>query len=865
VLLFSSFLVLGGVGFVGTVSGYAYYSRDLPDPLTLFTNLQFDQPSLVFDRTGQVQLASFGDQHRRIITFDEVPPELVDATTSIEDKDFWTNPGFDLGGFVAATIDTLTGHPRGGSTITQQLVRDRLLPASAFTGSVYDRKIKEIIQSIRLTQALPPGDAGKKKIMEAYLNQNFYGNQSYGVAAAALGYFGKDLKDLDLAQDAILAALPQSPTEYDLVHNAVENCTVAIAANETCPASKIQLVVPASSAIVQRRNTVLQLMETRSVLTAGKHTIAEYQAAMNEPVILASQAVPQWLAPHFVWQVRDQLSKIVCGADSTQVCQQIDTGGYQVTTTLDYSMQKTVEKWLYVVAQTVHMTNPSTIWANLGIPKADYGWLTNLKIRNLYNGAAGIMDYRTGQVLAYAGSAGYYLPGSAKFQPQFDIMSDGFRQPGSAIKPLNYITGINDHTLTAATSFMHLVTDFGTAGHSFAPQEVDGLERGPIRLRSALEFSFNIASVKAGLINGLAHVFANEQNFGLHFPPGSTPVASQSIGTLEVHPIDLLGAFGAIADGGTLMPRTMILEVRDHNGNVIYPTTTTPPAGKPVASPQAAYIITDILAGNTIKAVNPIWAQWTIFDGKTRRPAAYKTGTTDNYKDVSAYGFLAPPADPKAPALVAGAWMGNSDGTPNNKSLSLDSVAPLWSRILTEVSHGLPIAQFKQPSGIVSATVDAFSGLLPGPGTVRTVNELFIQGTVPTQVDNYHIPVDIDSATGLLWQAGCAGPKVTKYFLDFSHAEPGFPQWQRYTQEWAARARNGPGVVGGPDRNRTSYFYGGGFYPFGATWGGTFAPTGVCSVVPIPTPSPSPSQTPGQTPGQGGGGQGKPTPTPRPT
>jgi membrane peptidoglycan carboxypeptidase len=630
-ILFSSFLVLGGVGFVGTVSAYAYYARDLPDPADLFNKLEFDQPSLVYDRAGQVQLASFGEQQRTPVTFPQIPPEMLDATTAIEDKDFWSNPGFDIGGFMAATIDTLAGHPRGGSTITQQLVRDRLLPPEAFTGSVYDRKIREIIQSIRLTQAFP-GDKGKQDIITAYLNQNFYGNQSYGIQAAAHGYFGKELKDLDLAQMAILAALPKSPTQYDLVRNAVRDCTITVAEDQTCPTAKIRLTVPATTAIVARRNNVLELMKTRSVKSGAEHTLAEYDAAMAEPVILVSQAVPQWRAPHFVWQVRDELAKIICGADSTGTCEKVDSGGYQVKTTLDWKMQQTVDKWLYVAAWTTHFKNPKTTWARLKIPEAEWAWLTNLRIRNIFNAAAGIVDYRTGQILAYGGSAGYYLDGSTKLQPQYDVLSDGFRQPGSAIKPLNYITGIDDKTMTAATGFMHLVTDFGAGGKKFTPQEDDNLERGPVRLRSALQFSFNIASVKAGLEIGLPHVFAREQEFGLHFPTGSVPVVSQSIGTLEVHPIDLISAYAAIADGGTLMPRTSILEVKDHDGKVIYPTAADKPVGKKVASPQAAYIITDILQGNTIKAINPFWGKWAIFEGgKTRRPAAYKTGTTDNF------------------------------------------------------------------------------------------------------------------------------------------------------------------------------------------------------------------------------------------
>jgi penicillin-binding protein 1A len=238
------------VGFLGTVSAYAHYSRGLPDPAELLNTLGFEQPSIVYDRTGNVELARFGVLRRELVGFDQIPNEMLDATTAIEDKDFWINPGFDPIGIVSAGLDTLAGRPRGASTITQQLVRARLLPPDAFEGSVYDRKIREIIQSIRLTQAFP-GEEGKKRIMEAYLNQNFYGNQSYGVKAASLGYFGVDLDQLTLAQYAVLAAIPQSPTKFDLMRNALRECEIVLEEGDTCPADKVTLRVPMDSEIVQ--------------------------------------------------------------------------------------------------------------------------------------------------------------------------------------------------------------------------------------------------------------------------------------------------------------------------------------------------------------------------------------------------------------------------------------------------------------------------------------------------------------------------------------------------------------------------------------------------------------------------------------
>src|SRR2546427_1252078 len=340
-LVFALFLSAGLAGFLGAVAAYNYYSQGLPDPKVLLTALAFDQQTTIVDRTGAYELARLGERTREVIPCADIPPEVIDATTAIEDKDFWSNPGFDFGGFVSATVDPLNGRPRGGSTITQQLVRQRLLPDSAFAGSREERKIREIIQSLRLTQAFP-GIEGKQQIITAYLNQNFYGNQSYGVAAAAQSYFGKSLAELSLAQDAILAAIPQSPTKFDLVRNAESVCLEDVAAGADC--TKFKLVVPQDSEIVLRRNHILDLMKTRSRLSGSNHTFAEYDAAKLEPVELVQQVSATWKAPQFVWLVRHQLGLTFC-PETPDNCPKVDGGGLKVTTTLDWNMQRTAEKW----------------------------------------------------------------------------------------------------------------------------------------------------------------------------------------------------------------------------------------------------------------------------------------------------------------------------------------------------------------------------------------------------------------------------------------------------------------------------------------------------------------------------------------
>src|SRR3954464_8068159 len=856
-------------------AAYNQYSSGLPDPVAALTNIPFEQQTVIYDRTGKIELARLGDLKRELVTFEQIPGEVLDATTAIEDKDFWVNPGFDPAGIVSAGLDTVAGKPRGASTITQQLVRARLLPPAAFEGTTYERKAREIIQSIRLTQAFP-GEAGKQAIITAYLNQNFYGNQSYGVKAAAKGYFGKPLDKLTLAQDAILAAIPQSPTKFDLLRNAEEICLDKnISDGEEC--TNFKLVVPQDSEIVQRRNKVLDQMETRSPLTGDKHSLAQYEAAKSEPVELVQQVSAEWKAPHFVWQVRRQLGQMYC-PETPSDCPEVDTKGLKVITTLDWTMEKATEKWVYVAARAPHAKDPTALLASRKISRSARSWIMGLRGHNINNAAAAVEDYRTGAILAYAGSASYTSKGNKKFQPQFDVLADGWRQPGSAIKPIGYAIGIDDKTLTAATMIMDVTTNFGG---NFIPTQADKLERGPVRVRSALQFSLNIPAIKATIMSGLDHVFERSHEFGLTYPKTAAPVLSEGIGTLEVHPVDLLGAYGTIANSGVRMPRRVISTILDSDGRTEWPTPQTTPKGTRVISAGAAYILTDILAGNTDKKVNPFWGKWAIYDGSTRRPAAYKTGTTSDNRDVAAYGFLAPPSDKTAPALAVGVWMGNSDNTPNDGKLSLDTSAPLWSSILTEVSKGEKIAKFKAPSqGLVTATVDAFTGLKPGPFTKKTVSEYFLPGTVPSQKETVRKAVSVDAATGLLWRDGCAGPKVTRGFFNLSEVESNFPNWQRANANWGARAARGSGVGGGPKGTRTAYFYNGAFAPFGRSWGAPFAPTRLCPIYVPPTicgpegpPSPDatpppdncippPNEQPGPT--QKPGPTQQPNPTPKP-
>ena len=282
------FAFLAGIGIIGAfavVSVYAAMSTGLP-PVSGLTDLRLPQETVLYDRTDETELARFGEFKREVVPFEEIPPILLDATTAVEDKSFWENAGFDPAAIVAAGIDSFRGNSRGASTITQQLVRARLLEPELVQDPerTIERKLKEIVQSIRLTQAYS-GEEGKREIIAAYLNLNYYGNQSYGVKAAAKSYFGKALADLTPGEAALLAALPQSPSNYDLVRNAVKTCDVELVDEGACPdaAKNEHLILEPDAKIAQRRDTVLDLMaDGRMPISDGAVTDAQLEAEKSE-------------------------------------------------------------------------------------------------------------------------------------------------------------------------------------------------------------------------------------------------------------------------------------------------------------------------------------------------------------------------------------------------------------------------------------------------------------------------------------------------------------------------------------------------------------------------------------------------------
>ncbi len=570
------------------------------------------------------------------------------------------------------------------------------------------------------------------------------------------------------------------------------------------------------------------LAEGRTPISKQAFSAADFKAAQGEELELAPQATERWIAPHFVWAVRDELALKLCGPD-TPTCDELERGGLRVTTTLDLRLQAIADKWVKVATIVPHRADPVAVAKALGFERYE-DWMQNLEDKNVRNGALVAVDYQTGELVAYVGSAEYYASQSRdEFQPQYDVVGQGFRQPGSAFKPFNYAVGIDERAFTAGDVFMDVGTDFGG---DYTPADADNLERGPVTVRSALQFSLNIPAVKAMALNTPEHMFARAKDFGMTFQSASTDAGlALALGVAETRPVDLVTAFGTLANGGRRIDHTTILAIRDRAGDSVVPPAAEP-EGTQVVSPQAAYIVTDILSGNTVRRTNPFWGRFAIAgpDGD-RRPATLKTGTNNDAKDLNAYGFIAPPTPEGraagAFALAAGAWNGNSDNTPvstpEQPIFSIDVSTYVWQGFMQEASAEWEITRFERPGdGLAQVAIDPFTGKPPADGS-EGVNEWFIEGTQPTA------PISPDK---------CGVDVLGEWH------ERSFPTWVAADQDWIGRAQQGPGRRGGPDNNRTAYFYNNGFNPFGRTWGPVVgetcsepSPSPTCYIVPTPDPS----------------------------
>ena len=856
-------IILGGFGllaiglFAFLINVYASFTSGLRDVGDI-EDFVLAQGSTVLSSDG-TELATFAVEDRREIAFDEIPQVMIDAQVAAEDQTFWTNPCVDFRSIVRAVLQNFQAGQTvsGASTICQQLVRMRLFEAELMADPErqVERKIKEAILALRLDDRYP-GEEGKQQILEMYLNQVYYGNNAYGIWAAASAYYRKDLTSdapedqLTVSEAAMLAGLVRAPSRLDPAPEAVQ---------EERDGETVY-VVPMDSQAITVRNFVLDQMLDSELIDR-----ATYDEALAEEIVLAAPRSTRYRAPHFVYAVRREAQELLEGEDL------LDSGGLRIITTLDYrGYQRSAEKWARI-AYDLDRRSDEQLIERYG--EDALAWISQLQGRNINNDALVTVNYRTGAVLAYVGSANFYGQASPAHQPNFDVIGQAYRQSGSAFKPITYAAGFESGVITPSTMIMDVE---GEIVDGYSVPNADNRQRGPVRVRDALKYSLNIPVAKAQQLIGTENVVAMAERLGLDWDPrqeDEVAVPSLTLGTIGVHMLDLAGAYGAIANGGEFVPPYLIERIEDANGNVIYDHAEIDEAAQ-VLTPASAFLVTDILADNTDPATNSLWGprfQLLAEDG-TRRPATLKTGTTNDFRDLQAMGYLAgnpdDPADPTG-AIVTGVWVGNSDFTAIQDVFAADGPTFIWHDYMAEVAalNELPIRDFARPEGVTEETVDAISGLLPGEFTTSTVTEIFRADRAPTEQDTLHRELRIEAETGKIWQEGCgdfeavepsgqpdpsaepAPPEAREeVHLDLAGWEAERETWEEanvaWIEEWTSREEELNTTV------RT---------PFPGPIDAPLAPTEDCTPgeVPTSTPSPSPSPTPSPTP--------TPAPTPVPT
>jgi membrane peptidoglycan carboxypeptidase len=669
----------------GAGAAYAYYQSQLPI-LNGVADRSLTQTTRIYDRHGNLLYEAYDQQkgRRTYVSYKEISPQLVNATIAVEDHTFWTNAGVDFYGIARAAVSDVQSDQvvEGGSTITQQLIKNQF-----FVGLPRNLQVKgeEALLAMGLTQQYP-----KWKIMEMYLNTVFYGDQNYGVEAAAENFFGikprcshghciPAVSQLTLGEAALLAGMPQSPTYYNPLYN--------------------------KPAALQRQAIVLQNMLNLHMITAQQMRAAQQEMARF--VFKPYAAIHKIQAPHFVWYVIDQLEQEI-GAPA------LFDGGLSIYTTLDLTLEKKVEQIVYDDLYKAQQDNYMGYYGPLNI------------INNVHNAAAVVMNPTNGEILALDGSANYY-DNSPQVQGQYNAAIDAERQPGSAFKPVVYATTFEMGWYPAMILPDHRTVYPGNAYPPYyTPHNYDDMYHTgyPMTIRTAIANSFNIPAVDAIMFAGTGNVVNMAERLGLSeigAVPHNQLGPSMALGSLGVSLLHLTGAYATFANQGIRVPPIAILSIKDNEGHTIYRYDEANPPGVQVIRQDVAFLINSMLSDKSARyhefgPGNPL---------ELDRPAAAKTGTTDSFRDNWTLGYT--------PYLTTGVWAGNDDNSAMYNVIGITGAGPIWHDIMEYASHYYhhPPTNFVPPDDVHMGTVSALTGLLPLPGE-PTVRDWFIDGTMPT-------------------------------------------------------------------------------------------------------------------------------------
>ncbi|MFJ1268244.1 penicillin-binding protein 1A [Legionella lytica] len=749
------FLLLVAGSFV-----YLYLESQLPNVDSLKT-VQLQVPLQIFSKEGLL-IQEYGEKKRIPVTYEEIPQTLIHALVATEDQRFFEHPGVDIMGLGRAAVRMVrTGtKSQGGSTITMQVARNFFLSRK----KTFLRKFNEIMLAIKIDREL-----SKEKILELYLNRIYLGNRAYGVGAAAMVYYGKTLKELNLAELAMLAGLPQAPSTQNPIANPL--------------------------AAKKRRDHVLErLLEEKYI------TEEQYQEAINQPITAKYHGTDiKVSAPYVAEMIRQSLYDNF-GPDAY-------TKGYKVYTSIDGNLQNTanqvVEKNLIAYdhrhgyrgpiatigeqdskslraiqknlekypalnhlvpavvtevhdrAATVTLQNGHTViipWSGLSWarPALKSGWMGKAPTKAMHVVRVGDIVYvhstkehwELAQIpeaesamvaLNPNNGAIEVLVGGFNFQKsKFNRATQSSRQPGSSFKPFVYAAALNNgYSLATLINDAPIVVDDPSQPNLWRPHNVNLKFNGPTRLKQALVQSKNLVSIRILDDIGINYSIDFLARFGFNkktLPRG----LSLALGSLSISPMDLTAAYAVFANGGYKVEPYLIDHITDKDGKVLLQakpsvacsqcdTSVDHSALAPRVIPaDIAYLMTsalkDVIQHGTARAARAL----------NRQDIAGKTGTTNDQVDAWFAGFNGD--------LVVTSWIGFD----NPKSLheyAASLALPLWIDFMKVALKGKPEHDMKQPEEVVAVRIDPSSGLLARPNQPNGIIEYFRQKEIPAEED----------------------------------------------------------------------------------------------------------------------------------
>ncbi len=705
----ATLLVLFTIGVLGLGLFLKRFLGDLPT----VQNLDNYTPSLVtkiYDVRGELVTELFVEK-RSILPLPLIPMDMQRAVLAIEDNDFYKHMGIDPRGIARAMWANFRARRmvQGASTVTQQLAKNIFLTRER----TLSRKVKEMLLTLQIERSL-----SKDEILQLYINQIYFGHGAYGIESAARTFFGKSAQELTLPECALLAGLPKGPERFSPFRR--------------------------PDRAIRRRNLVLRRMREEGYITEQEqlHAMAMAHNFRKKPPEKVN-------ASYFVESVRIQL-------EPTYGAEALYKGGLSIYTTMDVRMQRAAEEtaqkhWAafddrYAEQRLIALLKNKKIsedfvarWKKW---KADP--LKNEEPEDVpepmpVQGALVSLDPHTGGIRALVGGRDFQ-------ESQFNRALQAKRQPGSTFKPFVWLAAL-DAGMTAATIVDDLpiaytdvehrprlvaeATDYATlremvTGYYTLPREPDAPDPiwspqnwdnkflGPVTLRRGLAFSRNLVSVR--LIDRVGPKAVVNVAHSAGITSNLDPVLALGLGSSVVTPLEMVSAIGSFANAGVHMKPYTVVRVIDRNGKVLEENVGQ---GSPGVSPQSAYLITRLMQAVVQEGTGS-------YARTLGRPAAGKTGTTQDMRDLWFIGFV--------PDLVTGVWIGYDDFTSLGKNLtSAGTTVPLWTEYMAQAVKYVPNRDFAMPTGIAFAKIDRDTGFLALPTCPNVVLESFREGAVPTE------------------------------------------------------------------------------------------------------------------------------------